>query len=244
MASLHFLANPARFLRLAAHAAVADRRGGDAVGGGLYLALFVSPPDYQQGETVRIMYVHVPAAWMAMMVYAAASRSPAPWRWSGVIRWPTSRRRRRRRSAPPSPSCAWSTGSLWGQPMWGTWWVWDARLTSVLVLFFLYLGHIALAHALRRPRRAARGPRDPGAGRGRQPADHQILGRLVEHAAPAGERHADRRADDRIRRCCAAAGHGGRASAAVLRAWCCCASDGDAAARLDARPCGAARGHA
>ena len=82
------------------------------------------------------------------------------------------------------------TGSLWGKPMWGTWWVWDARLTSVLVLFFLYLGHIALVHAFDDPTRGARAGRDPGAGRRGQPADHQVLGRLVEHAAPAGQRSA------------------------------------------------------
>ena len=87
--------------------------------------------------------------------------------------------------APRSPS--WPRHRLvWGKPMWGAWWVWDARLTSVLVLFFLYLGYIALVQRLRR--RAARPARrgDPGAGRRRQPADHQVLGRVVEHAAPAG----------------------------------------------------------
>ena len=93
----------------------------------------------------------------------------------------------RRRSAPCFALVCLVTGSLWGRPMWGTWWVWDARLTSVLVLFFLYLGYIALSSAYRRARRAAPAPAAILALVGvDQPADHQILGRLVEHAAPAG----------------------------------------------------------
>ena len=81
-----------------------------------------------------------------------------------------------------------ATGSLWGKPMWGAWWVWDARLTSVLVLFFLYLGHIALVRAFDDPERGYRAGADPGAGRRGQPADHQVQRRLVEYAAPAGHR--------------------------------------------------------
>jgi heme exporter protein C len=113
---------------------------------GLYLGLFDSPPDYQQGESVRIMYVHVPAAWMALFVYvfiAAASAVGLIWRHplADIAA----------RAASPVGAgftfIALCTGSLWGQPMWGTWWVWDARLTSVLILFFLYLGHMALYDA-------------------------------------------------------------------------------------------------
>ena len=111
-----------------------------------------------------------------------------------------------------------ATGSLWGRPMWGAWWVWDARLTSVLVLFFLYLGYIALVNAFDDPSRGAQGRLGPGAGRGGQPADHQILGRLVEHAAPAGERPAARRPDHRHLDAGPAAGHGGGIHAAVLSA--------------------------
>ena len=86
--------------------------------------------------------------------------------------------------------------------MWGTWWVWDARLTSVLILFFLYLGYMALAERLRRSgARHARG-RDPGPGRLRQRADHQVLGRLVEHAAPAGERRSAPAAPASTPPCC------------------------------------------
>ena len=116
------------------------------LGWGLYQSFFVAPPDYQQGESVRIMYVHVPAAWMALFVYtviAAASASSLIWRHplADLVA----------RASAPVGACftflALVTGSLWGKPMWGTWWVWDARLTSVLVLFFLYLGHMALMHA-------------------------------------------------------------------------------------------------
>ena len=141
------------------------------------------------------------------------SPRPATWRWrcapccrwSGGIRWRIWPRRRSGRSAPASPRLCLATGSLWGKPMWGAWWVWDARLTSVLVLFFLYLGHIALVRAFDDPQRGYRCRRDPGAGRRGQPADHQVQRRLVEHAAPAGHHHADRRADDVCRHAVAAA---------------------------------------
>ena len=94
------------------------------------------------------------------------------------------------------------TGSIWGKPMWGTWWVWDARLTSVFVLFLMYLGIIALTRALDDPaQRGARGG-DHDAGRRHQHPDHQILGRLVEHPAPARLGVPARRADHRCRACC------------------------------------------
>jgi heme exporter protein C len=122
---------------------------------GLYFALFDSPADYQQGETVRIMYVHVPSAWMALFIYsciAAASAVALIWRHplADLIA----------QNASPIGAAftfiALVSGSLWGKPMWGTWWVWDARLTSMLILFFLYLGHIALARAFDDPVRGAR----------------------------------------------------------------------------------------
>ncbi len=111
---------------------------------GLWQALFVSPPDYQQGDSVRIMYVHVPSAWMSIMVYtimAVSSASFLIWRHplADIIA---------RASAPLGAGftlITLITGSLWGKPMWGTWWVWDARLTSVLILFFMYIGYIALS---------------------------------------------------------------------------------------------------
>jgi heme exporter protein C len=110
------------------------------------MALFVAPPDYQQGEAVRIMYVHVPAAWLASLVYGVMALASAV----GLI-WRHPLAHVAAEAAAPLGAgftliCLVS-GSLWGEPMWGTWWVWDARLTSVLVLFFLYLGFIALANA-------------------------------------------------------------------------------------------------
>src|ERR1700751_4206160 len=122
---------------------------------GLYLALVVAPPDYQQGESVRIMYVHVPAAWMALSVYlfiAVASAVALVWRHP-LAEIGTAA------AAPIGAAFTFvclASGSLWGRPMWGAWWVWDARLTSVLVLFFLYLGYIALVNAFDEPSRGAR----------------------------------------------------------------------------------------
>ena len=122
---------------------------------GLYLGLFVAPADYQQGESVRIMYLHVPAAWMSMMIYGLM----AVWGFIALV-W-------RIRimevlvisSAPVGVAftiIALVSGSLWGRPTWGTYWVWDARLTSELVLLFLYFGVIALYNAFEEPRKAAR----------------------------------------------------------------------------------------
>jgi heme exporter protein C len=122
---------------------------------GTWLALFVAPPDYQQGEAVRIMYVHVPAAWMASFVYGSMALASAV---ALIWRHPLADIAARE-SAPLGAGftllCLVS-GSLWGEPMWGTWWVWDARLTSVLVLFFLYLGYIALVNAFDEPTRGSR----------------------------------------------------------------------------------------
>lgn len=145
--SLHRFANAARFQRLAR--AVLPWCAGTSVilfAVGLYLALVASPPDYQQGETVRIMFLHVPSAWLAMAGYALLAvlgASLLVWRHplAALVA---------RGAAPVGATFAavcLLTGSLWGRPMWGTYWVWDARLTSMLLLFFLYLGHIALARA-------------------------------------------------------------------------------------------------
>ena len=122
---------------------------------GLWLALAASPRDYQQGETVRIMYVHVPAAWMAMFVYANLALAAAA---SLVWRHPLADAAGRA-IAPLGAAftlLCLATGSLWGKPMWGTWWVWDARLTSVLILFFVYLAYMALNAAFDDPTRGAR----------------------------------------------------------------------------------------
>jgi heme exporter protein C len=141
------LANPSQFMKLSAALMPWCAAAAAAfLGAGLYLALFVAPPDYQQGESVRIMYVHVPAAWLASLAYALMAGASAV----GLI-WRHPLAHVAAESAAPLGAgftliCLVS-GSLWGEPMWGTWWVWDARLTSVLVLFFLYLGFIALEHA-------------------------------------------------------------------------------------------------
>lgn len=152
----HRFANPARFNRLAQ--AVYPWSLGLTVlclAVGLPWALIFSPADYQQGDSVRIMYVHVPSAWMALFIYlvvAVSSAASLIWRHpvADVVA----------QAASPVGACftvlALATGSLWGKPMWGAWWVWDARLTSVLVLLFLYLGHIALARAFDDPQRGAR----------------------------------------------------------------------------------------
>ncbi len=110
---------------------------------GLYLSFFESPPDYQQGETVRIMFIHVPSAWLATMVYALIAISSF-----GLLVFRHPLADVSAKAAAPLGAAftflALVTGSMWGKPMWGTYWVWDARLTSVLILFFLYLGLIAL----------------------------------------------------------------------------------------------------
>jgi heme exporter protein C len=149
-------ANPARFMRLSA--ALLPWSGAATaflLAAGLYLALFVAPPDYQQGEAVRIMFVHVPAAWMASFVYALLALASAV-----ALIWRHPLADIAAQSAAPLGAgftlLCLVTGSLWGEPMWGTWWVWDARLTSVLVLFFLYLGYIALVNAFDEPTRGAR----------------------------------------------------------------------------------------
>jgi heme exporter protein C len=149
-------ANPARFMRFSA-AILPWCAGATALllGAGLVSALFIAPPDYQQGEAVRIMYVHVPAAYLASLAYAVVAVASAT---SLIWRHPLADIAAQE-AAPLGAGftliCLIS-GSLWGEPMWGTWWVWDARLTSVLVLFFLYLGYIALVHAFDDPTRGAR----------------------------------------------------------------------------------------
>src|SRR3974377_441541 len=138
-------ANPARFMRFSATALPwCVRLTLAVVALGLYLALVTAPPDYQQGESVRIMYIHVPAAWMALGVYlfiAVASGVALVWRHplaeiaAGA-------------AAPIGAAFTFvclTTGSLWGRPMWGAWWGWDARLTSGRILFFLFFGYMARA---------------------------------------------------------------------------------------------------
>ena len=122
---------------------------------GLYGGLILAPPDYQQGESYRIIFVHVPSAWMSMFIYVAMAFCGAViivWRMKLAEVVLIS-------SAPIGASftfLALVTGSLWGKPMWGTYWVWDARLTSELILLFLYLGVIGLHNAIEDKRVAAR----------------------------------------------------------------------------------------
>ncbi|CAN5723066.1 heme ABC transporter permease CcmC [soil metagenome] len=122
---------------------------------GLYWGLVVAPPDYQQGDSYRIMFVHVPSAWMSLFVYAVVAGAGAValvWRIK-IAEVVASA------SAPIGAAftaLALMTGSLWGKPMWGTWWVWDARLTSELLLLFLYLGYMALEEAIEDRRTATR----------------------------------------------------------------------------------------
>jgi heme exporter protein C len=146
---VHALANPARFLRFARPATTWLLLIGAALAiAGMAAGLTLTPPDYLQGETVRILYIHVPAAWLGMAGWfgiAAASVSQLVWRHPlATIAG--------RAVAPAGATFAaicLATGSIWGRPTWGTWWEWDGRLTSMLILFFLYLGYIALAAAER-----------------------------------------------------------------------------------------------
>ena len=122
---------------------------------GLYWALIVSPPDYQQGESVRIMYVHVPAAWMSLFIYVVMAVAGA----IGLI-WQIKLANVVASVSAPIGAAftflALVTGAVWGKPMWGTWWVWDARLTSELILLFLYLAYISLNNAFDNPKTAAK----------------------------------------------------------------------------------------
>ena len=153
---MHRFANPARFMRIAepilpwtSVAALV------AILLALYFGIFDSPADYQQGETVRIMYVHVPAAWMALFAYTVMALASG-----SFLIWKHPLADLSAQAAAPIgagfTAIALVTGALWGQPMWGTWWVWDARLTSVLILFFLYLGYMALVNGFDDPERGSR----------------------------------------------------------------------------------------
>ena len=149
-------ANPSDFLRLAKTAIpVAAIVTAILFAIGLYLSFFVAPPDYQQGQTVRIMYLHVPAAWLAMFIYTVMTTSALG---TLVFRHPLADAAQKA-AAPLGAGFTFVclvTGSLWGKPMWGTWWVWDARLTSVLVLFLIYLGLVAIWQVIEDPGKAAR----------------------------------------------------------------------------------------
>ena len=144
---MHRFANPARFLKIAKPATAWLFVIGLALAAaGLFGGLTLSSPDYLQGETVRIMYIHVPAAWLGMAGWAGiAAASIAQLVWRHPLATVAGRA-----LAPAGATFAaicLVTGSIWGRPTWGTWWEWDGRLTSMLILFFLYVGYIALAGA-------------------------------------------------------------------------------------------------
>ena len=153
---LHKFASPPHFYRLAGK--LVPWFGWSAfvlIVAALFGGLVLAPPDYQQGDAFRIIYVHAPSAWMSLFVYvvmALASAIGLIWRIKLAHAVAAS-------CAPIGASftfAALATGALWGQPMWGTWWVWDARLTSELILLFLYLGYIALRASIDDLQRADR----------------------------------------------------------------------------------------
>jgi heme exporter protein C len=150
-----FLTNPQRFMRFSAWAA--PLLGVIAVGLGLTGLWydFIAPPDYQQGYTVHMMFIHVPAAWLGLFVYLCLGVAS----FVGLVFRAPIADAAARAAAPLGAGftfLALVTGSLWGRPMWGTWWVWDARLTSVLVLFLFYLGYLALQSAIDDEAKASR----------------------------------------------------------------------------------------
>jgi len=155
-ARLTALANPKRFLDISGvllpWTAIAALL---FLSAGFYMALFTTPPDYQQGETVKIMFVHVPAAWMGMFVYGVMAAAA----FTGLVFKHPLADMSAKAAAPLGAAftaLALFTGALWGKPMWGTYWVWDARLTSELILLFIYLGYIALWDSIEDPVRAAK----------------------------------------------------------------------------------------
>jgi heme exporter protein C len=135
MAVLSYFANPARFMRISSPLAWGFTGLGAAlILWGVYLGLYVAPSDFRQGDAARIMFVHVPSGHVLADV-AAKSAAPIGAAFTALCLM---------------------TGSIWGKPIWGTWWEWDARMTSVLILFFLYLGYIALWNAMETPQKASR----------------------------------------------------------------------------------------
>ena len=228
------LANPTRFLSLTERILpwlVAATAFAFLVG--LYQALLVAPDDYQQGATVKIMFIHVPSAWLAMFCWALMSVAAL-----GTLVWRHPLADVAAKAAAPIGTAftflCLVTGSLWGRPMWGAYWVWDGRLTSVLVLFLMYLGVLALWRTVEDPSRAARAAAILTLVGADQSSHHQVFGRLVGDAASARLGAPPRRADDSSRHPGSAARHGDRLHAAVR----------DAAPRRHAqrRSCGAGCG--
>lgn len=150
-----FLVNPDRFMAFSRRAAPAfGSLAAALIAIGLWFT-FTAPEDYQQGDTVRIMFIHVPAAWLAMFSYVCLGVAS----FLSLIFRHALADAAAKACAPLGTAftaLALVTGALWGKPMWGTWWVWDARLTSVLVLFLFWLGYIALRSAIDDETRAGR----------------------------------------------------------------------------------------
>jgi heme exporter protein C len=151
-----WFASPQTFFPLAGRIALACWTGAAVLAAaGLYVGFFVAPTDAQQGEAYRIIFIHVPAAWMSMFLYVVM----AFWAALGLA---FNTRLSSMMASAIAPTGAWMTflalwtGALWGRPTWGAYWVWDARLTSELILLFLYLGFMALQAAIDDPRRANR----------------------------------------------------------------------------------------
>ena len=154
--NFYFFASPATFFRLAGAMAPVFFVLAAILGAiGLYLGLVVAPTDAQQGEVYRVIFIHVPAAWMSMFIYFVMACYGAM-----TLAFNTRLAAMMARALAPTGAMftfvALWTGAFWGRPTWGTYWVWDARLTSELVLFFLYVGFIALANAFEDPRRGDR----------------------------------------------------------------------------------------
>ena len=147
MPSIHALANPARFLKIARPLTPAlFWVGALLLGFGAFAGLTMTPPDYLQGETVRILYIHVPTAWLGMGGWSGIAISSLVYL---VWRHPLAAVAARAVALPGAvfAGLCLATGSIWGRPTWGTWWQWDGRLTSMLLLFFVYLAYLALARA-------------------------------------------------------------------------------------------------
>ncbi|WP_445192852.1 heme ABC transporter permease CcmC [Sphingomonas sp. Tas61C01] len=147
MPTLHAFANPARFLTIAKPLTpLLTWLGVALIAIGCWAGLTQTPADYLQGETVRILYIHVPAAWLAMGGWSGIAISSIAFL---VWRHPLAQIAARAIALPGAVFAAvcLATGSIWGRPTWGTWWQWDGRLTSMLLLFFVYLGYLALARA-------------------------------------------------------------------------------------------------
>jgi heme exporter protein C len=153
--SLWRYANPLEFMRLTGRLLVPLWvSAGVLMAIGLGWALFATPDDYKQGSTVKILFIHVPAAMLAINTYAIMAIASAV----GIIRRHHVSFLVAKAAAPIGAAftaIALITGAVWGQPMWGTWWVWDARLTAVLIMFFFYLGYIALWETIDEPEKAA-----------------------------------------------------------------------------------------